>query len=59
MNKNILAHLNHLGRKADSILKPVVTTYKPVSPFQTNKVKKINEQKENICGFDLSKLAKK
>jgi hypothetical protein len=59
MNKNILAHLNHLGKKADSILKPVATTYKPLSPFRTNKVQKINEQKEKVFGFDLTKLAKK
>lgn len=59
MNKNILAHLNHLGRKAESIAKPVVASYKPLSPFKTNKVQKLVEQKEQMFGFNLSKIAKK
>ena len=44
MNKVILTHLAHLSQKADNQYQPTVLKYKPVSPFCTNKMKKITEQ---------------
>ena len=44
MNKTILAHLNHLSAKADQTHPNIWANYKPVSPFKTNKMQRINEK---------------
>jgi len=44
MNPVILAHLNNLCLKATQNTAGTNTYYKPVSPFCTNKVQKINEE---------------
>jgi len=44
MNKIILAHLNHLVEKANSNNTAKWAKYKPISPFKTNKIQRIDEQ---------------
>jgi hypothetical protein len=53
MNKAILAHLNNLCEKAEKLHTHKISTYKPLSPFATNKVKKIEEK---VLGFKLNNL---
>lgn len=53
MNKAILAHLTSLCEKAEKLHTHKISTYKPLSPFCTSKVKKIDEK---VVGFNLSNL---
>jgi hypothetical protein len=59
MNKAILSHLNNLSKAADKIHQPTVAGYKPVSPFKTNKVQKIQEAVSHDVGFKLSDILQK
>lgn len=59
MNKAILSHLNHLAAKADRNNPEIAVNYKPLSPFKTNKIKRIDEQVKHPLeqnSFNLNKL---
>lgn len=56
MNKTVLSHLKYLSQKADNTYKPSIMGYKPVSPFKTNKMVKIVEDKAPSIGFNLSDI---
>lgn len=44
MNKTVLAHLHNLSEKASKGMTSSWANYKPVSPFKTNKIKRIDEK---------------
>lgn len=62
MNKPILAHLNHLAAKANKSHPDIWVNYKPLSPFKTNKIKRIDEATKHPLltnSLNLSKLLNK
>ena len=53
MNKTILAHLQSLCGKAEKLHTYKISSYQPISPFCTNKFKKIDEK---VVGLNLKNL---
>jgi hypothetical protein len=58
MNNIILAHLNNLAEKADKKQNATWANYKPVSPFKTNKIKRIDENITEVYAKHMKNLLK-